>query len=204
VFTARYGLYLCVLCDSEQTAIISLYSINWLVCITETEWVYWAVRTVFMCFVWISEQTAIISLYNINWLVCITETVRVYCAVRTVFMCFVWISEQTAIISLYTINWLVCITEAEFVYCAVRTKSLTAIQVNLPFKRLMKTLLTMFLSTTRILISTSKDKWTDFQPKNKQNMLSGYSPFQIDIKVDMCNRNLILVTFLKQSTRQGN
>jgi len=31
---------------SEQTAIISLYNINWLVCITETECVYCAVRTV--------------------------------------------------------------------------------------------------------------------------------------------------------------
>jgi len=77
----------------EQTAIIPLYSINWLVFITETECVYCAVRTgslytasltfsnstfcphiVFVCFVWIWEQTAIISLYNINWLVFITET----------------------------------------------------------------------------------------------------------------------------------
>jgi len=30
---------------SEQTAIISLYNINWLVCITETECVYCTVRT---------------------------------------------------------------------------------------------------------------------------------------------------------------
>jgi hypothetical protein len=30
---------------SEQTAIISLYNINWLVFITETECVYYAVRT---------------------------------------------------------------------------------------------------------------------------------------------------------------
>ena len=86
----------------EQTAIISLYSINWLVFITETECVYCAVRTgslytaslkfsnstfcthtVFMCFVWISEQTAIISLHNINWLVFVTETACVYWAVRT-------------------------------------------------------------------------------------------------------------------------
>jgi len=58
---------------SEQTAIISLYNINWLVCIIETECVYCAVRTrsLYMiqvvCFVWISEQTAIISPYNINW-----------------------------------------------------------------------------------------------------------------------------------------
>jgi len=136
-----------------QIAIISLYSINWLVCITETECVYCAVRTelltfnnstfcphsVFMCFVWIWEQTAIISLYSINWLICITETECVYCAVRTehltfnistfcphrVFMCFVWIWEQTAIISLYSINRLVCITETGCVYCAVRTEHLT-------------------------------------------------------------------------------
>jgi hypothetical protein len=112
---------------SEQTAIISVYNISWLVCITETECVYCAVRTEFMCFVWISEQTAIISLYNTNWLVCITETEYVYCAVRTVFM---WISEQTAILTLNNINWLVCITETECVYCAVRTESLNIIQVN--------------------------------------------------------------------------
>ena len=105
----------------EQTAIISLYNINWLVFITETESVYCAVRTgslyiiQVMCFVWSWEQTAIISLYNINWLVFITETESVYCAVRTgslyttQVMCFVWISEQTAIISLYSINWLVCL-----------------------------------------------------------------------------------------------
>ena len=35
---------------SEQTAIISLYSINWLVFITETESVYCAVRTVYLTF----------------------------------------------------------------------------------------------------------------------------------------------------------
>jgi len=144
---------MCFVWIWEQTAIISPYYINWLVCITETECVYCAVRTehltftnstfcprsVFMCFVWISEQTAIISLYSINWLVCITETNCVYCADRTehltftnsifcphsVFISFVRIWEQTAIISLYSINWLVCITETECVYCAVRTEHLT-------------------------------------------------------------------------------
>jgi hypothetical protein len=68
----------------EQTAIISLYSINWLVFITETECVYCTVRsahTVYLCFVWIWEQTAIISLYSIIWLIFITETECVYCAV---------------------------------------------------------------------------------------------------------------------------
>ena len=146
----------------EQTAIISLYSTNRPVFVTETECIYCAVRTgslytasltfsnstfyphsVFMCFVWIWEQTAIISLYSINLLVFITETECVYCAVRTgslytasltfsnsafcphsVFMCFVWIWEQTAIVSLYSINLLVFITETECVYCAVRTGSL--------------------------------------------------------------------------------
>ena len=33
---------------SEQTAIISFYSINWLAFITETEYVYWAVRSEFL------------------------------------------------------------------------------------------------------------------------------------------------------------
>jgi len=80
---------MCFVWIWEQTAIIFQYNINWLVFITETEYVYCAVRTgcsyiiQFMCFVWIWEQTAIISLYNINWLVFITETEFVYCGVRT-------------------------------------------------------------------------------------------------------------------------
>jgi len=80
---------MCFLWIWEQTEIISLYNIHWLIFITETECVYCAVRTgslyiiQVMCFVWIWEQTAIISLYSISWLVCITETECVYCAVRT-------------------------------------------------------------------------------------------------------------------------
>jgi hypothetical protein len=96
---------MCFVWIWEQTAMISLYNINWLVCITETECVYCAVRTgslytilrsahtaVFMYFVWISEQTAIISLYNINWLVCITETECVYCAVRIEYLIIILIN----------------------------------------------------------------------------------------------------------------
>jgi hypothetical protein len=41
----RKPLHLCFVWFSEQTAVISLYSINWLVCITQTECVYCAVRT---------------------------------------------------------------------------------------------------------------------------------------------------------------
>ena len=40
-----HGVFMSFVWISEQTAIISLYSINWLVFITETECVYWAVRT---------------------------------------------------------------------------------------------------------------------------------------------------------------
>ena len=78
---------------SEQTAIISLYSINLAGFKTEAESVYCAVRTgslnsvfcphsVFMRFAWISEQRAIISLYSINLSGFKTETVGVYCSVR--------------------------------------------------------------------------------------------------------------------------
>jgi hypothetical protein len=97
----------------EQTAIISLYSINWLVFITETECLLRCTDWVFVCFVWIREQTAIISLYNINWLVCITEMECVYCAVQTVSLRVLCGSENTAIISLYSINWPVFLTETD-------------------------------------------------------------------------------------------
>jgi hypothetical protein len=40
-----HTVFMCFVWIWEQTAIISLYSINWLVCITETESVYCAVRT---------------------------------------------------------------------------------------------------------------------------------------------------------------
>ena len=71
-----HSVFMCFVWIWEQTTIISLYSINWLVFITKTECVYCAVRTgslyiilrsahsVFMCFVWISEQTAIFFQYT--------------------------------------------------------------------------------------------------------------------------------------------
>jgi hypothetical protein len=72
---------MCFVWIWEQTAIISLYSINWLVFVTETECIYCAVRTgslyiilrsaytVYLCvFLWMWEQTAIISLCSINCL----------------------------------------------------------------------------------------------------------------------------------------
>jgi len=56
----------------ETAAIISLYNINWLVYMTETDSVYCAVRTGYLnviwviCFIWIWEQTAIISQIHIK------------------------------------------------------------------------------------------------------------------------------------------
>jgi hypothetical protein len=113
----------------EQTAIISLYSINWLVFITETQCVYCAVRTVSVCFVWIWEQTAIISLYSINWLVFITEMVCVYCAVRTGSVCVLCGSENKQAIISYTAltDWFLQLRHC--VYCAVRTGSLSFVWV---------------------------------------------------------------------------
>ena len=133
-----HSVFMCLVWIWEQTAIISLYNINWLVCITETECVYCAVRTehltftnstfcphtVFMCFVWIWEQTAIISLYCINWLVCIAETECVYCAVRTgslytilrsahtVYLCVLYgYQNEQRLISMYNINCSIFIAE---------------------------------------------------------------------------------------------
>ena len=40
-----HTVFMCFVWISEQAAIISLYNINWLVCITEKECVYCAVRT---------------------------------------------------------------------------------------------------------------------------------------------------------------
>jgi len=40
-----HSVFMCFVWISEQTAIISLYNINWLICITETKCVYCAVRT---------------------------------------------------------------------------------------------------------------------------------------------------------------
>ena len=85
-----HSVFMCFVWLSEQTAIISLYSINWLgfynrdltlyslvvtICTTSLSFnnSTFCPHSVFMCFVWIWEQTAIISLYNINWLVFITQ-----------------------------------------------------------------------------------------------------------------------------------
>ena len=46
-FSPPHSVFMCFVWISEQTAIISLYSVDWLVFITETECVYCAVRSTF-------------------------------------------------------------------------------------------------------------------------------------------------------------
>ena len=86
-----YSIIIIFLWISEQTAIISLYNINWLVFITETECVYCAVRTGYVVTV-VTICTASLTFNN-----------STFCP-HSVFMCFVWISEQTAIISLHALH----------------------------------------------------------------------------------------------------
>ena len=47
-----HSVFMCFVWISEQTVIISLYRINWLVFITETECVYCAVRTEYLTKIW--------------------------------------------------------------------------------------------------------------------------------------------------------
>jgi len=125
---------MCFVWIWEQTAIISLYSINWLVCITETEFVYCAVRTECLYVIQVPLKSSGHYMYHQVWSLYVPPSLTLKNSTlcpHSVFMCSVWISEQTAIISLYSINWLIFITETECVYCAVRTECLYAIQAPL-------------------------------------------------------------------------
>ena len=133
-----HSVFMCFVWIWEQTAIISLYSINWLVCITETECVYYAVRTgslyiilrsahtLYLCILCGSQNkqllfpdTALtVRFYNRDG-VCLQRGKKwifiynsKFCP-HSAFMCFVWIWEQTAIISLYSINWWIFTMEIE-------------------------------------------------------------------------------------------
>ena len=51
-----HSVFMCFVWTSEQTAIISLYNINWLVFITETECVYCAVRTGYLYWIFLKNS----------------------------------------------------------------------------------------------------------------------------------------------------
>jgi len=100
IVRSPHSVFVCFAWIWEQTAIISLYNINWLVFITETEcllrgtdWIIiynstFCPHSVFMYFVWIWGKSAIISLYSINRLVFIIET---ECLLRGTDWIFIYI-----------------------------------------------------------------------------------------------------------------
>jgi hypothetical protein len=128
---------MCFVWIWEQTAVISLYSIDWLVCITETQCVYCAVRStlyvlptqcVYVFCVdlrtnsdYITVKHWLADFYLWDGLFIARYVLHCTFCPQSEFMCFVWIWEQTAIILLYSIDWLVSITKTESVYCAVRS-----------------------------------------------------------------------------------
>jgi len=61
------AVFMCFVWISEQTAIISLYNINWLVFITETQCVYCAVRTGYLNIVQVN-----VTAYCVPYIVCKT------------------------------------------------------------------------------------------------------------------------------------
>ena len=97
--SAHTSVFICFVWISEQTAIISLYSINWLVFITETECL---LRGTDWILKYDKGDTVQPTGHYMYRQVTHSQTLR--SAHTAVFICFVWISEQTAIISLYNIN----------------------------------------------------------------------------------------------------
>jgi len=75
--------FMCFVCISEQIAIISLYSINWLVFITEAENVYFAVRTEYLYIIQILLKSSGHYMYhqfNIHkFYVLSTQCIYVFC-----------------------------------------------------------------------------------------------------------------------------
>jgi hypothetical protein len=62
---------MCFVWNSERTAIISLYSINWQVFITETEYVYCAVRTGSLYIIEVSVSSLCVNWWNISVIGCV-------------------------------------------------------------------------------------------------------------------------------------
>jgi len=91
-----HGVFMCFVWIWEQTAIISLYSINWLVgfynwdgvCLLRgTLYILRSAHTMYLCVLCGSEnkQRLFHCTALTDWLVFITETECVYCAVRSTF-----------------------------------------------------------------------------------------------------------------------
>ena len=123
-----HSVFMCFVWIWEQTAIISLYSINWLVFITETQCVYCAIRTG--------------SLYII---------LR---SAHTVHLCVLCGSENKQRLFPYTAltDWFF-ITETDCVYCVVRTGSLNKAVCALSLTGLSSLLLLKIRSLKQMVIN---------------------------------------------------
>jgi len=133
----------------EQTAIISLYSIDCLVFITETEIVYCAVRFTFYVlpthciYVFCVDlrtnsdyfivQHWLVGFYNWDGVCLLCGTFYILRSAHTVYLCVLCGSENKQWLFHCTTltDWLVFITETECVYCAVRAEWLSIIRANL-------------------------------------------------------------------------
>ena len=62
-----HSAFMCFVWISEQTAIISLYNINWLVFITERQYVYCAVRTVYLFVTQVTTVSHFIPKTTLHW-----------------------------------------------------------------------------------------------------------------------------------------
>ena len=158
MFTARYVLhstfclhtvFMCSVWIWEQTAIISLYSIDCLVFITETEIVYCAVRFTFYVlpthciYVFCVDlrtnsdyfivQHWLVGFYNWDGVCLLCGTFYILRSAHTVYLCVLCGSENKQWLFHCTTltDWLVFITETECVYCAVRAEWLSIIRANL-------------------------------------------------------------------------
>ena len=130
---------MCFVWIWEQTAIISLYSIDWLVFITETECVYCAVRSTFYvlpteCIYvfcvdlrtnsdYFTVQHWLTGFYNWDGGCLLRGTVYILRSAHRVYICFLCGSENKQRLFHCTAltDWLVFMTETECVYCAVRS-----------------------------------------------------------------------------------
>jgi hypothetical protein len=88
-----HTVFMCSVWISEQTAIISQYNINWLVCITETKCVYCAVRTGSLNVTQINPSLLIVFL-------CFKQTLRWFPR----FSCYCLLLFQLSLIKFAKIN----------------------------------------------------------------------------------------------------
>jgi len=130
---------MCFVWIWEQTRIISRYSINWLVFVTETECVHCAVRSTFYVLAtqhiyvfcvalrtnsnYFTVLHWLVGFYNWDGVCLLRGTFYILRSAHTVYLCVLFGSEnkQRLFHCRALTDWLVFITETECVYCAVRS-----------------------------------------------------------------------------------